>query len=63
MIITCTKAPSGVRIRTLGPLLHLPKQLTPMTGIDFVCVQKRYSLLIQMLLSVEAAVVIDYLRG
>ena len=31
---TSTKAPSSVRIRAFGPLLHLPKQLTLTTGTD-----------------------------
>lgn len=31
---TSTNAPSGVRIRMFGPLLHLPRQLTLTTGTD-----------------------------
>ena len=31
---TSTNAPSAVRIRVFGPLLHLPKQFTLTTGTD-----------------------------
>jgi hypothetical protein len=33
-VLTSTKAPSAVKMRVFGPLLHLPKQFTLTTGTE-----------------------------